>query len=203
MDGSQDAVEQPRPASPPPCDSCPLCLHLLHEPVLTECGHTFCALCFARWADSSIGRLAAGVVLPQGRLSARARQLLLLRSKDSSTVAALAEEPRPLAGAPSGAQPASAPASEEVAARELRGVAVPCPLCRRAVAVLPSINDDRVRPYVRMSAASVALHHRMLGSAAAGYLACPSSRSCHTWRHAAQHMASMAKLPIRSSAQLT
>lgn len=40
----------------PPCESCPLCLHLLHAPVRTPCRHTFCCRCFTRWADVSLAR---------------------------------------------------------------------------------------------------------------------------------------------------
>ncbi|GIM06571.1 hypothetical protein Vretimale_10790, partial [Volvox reticuliferus] len=35
----------------PPCDCCPLCMHILYDPVTTPCNHTFCGRCFRRWAD--------------------------------------------------------------------------------------------------------------------------------------------------------
>ncbi|EFJ44939.1 hypothetical protein VOLCADRAFT_118534 [Volvox carteri f. nagariensis] len=37
----------------PPCDCCPLCMHILYDPVTTPCSHTFCGRCFRRWADVS------------------------------------------------------------------------------------------------------------------------------------------------------
>ncbi len=48
----------------PPCESCPLCLHLLHAPVRTPCRHTFCFRCFTRWADVSLAR--GGLQLQRG-----------------------------------------------------------------------------------------------------------------------------------------
>ncbi|KAK6538943.1 hypothetical protein TWF694_010493 [Orbilia ellipsospora] len=35
-------------------DLCPICRHLLHRPVITQCSHTLCEPCMAEWADVSV-----------------------------------------------------------------------------------------------------------------------------------------------------
>ncbi|EPS41968.1 hypothetical protein H072_4035 [Dactylellina haptotyla CBS 200.50] len=35
-------------------DLCPICRHVLHRPVVTQCNHTLCESCMAEWAEVSV-----------------------------------------------------------------------------------------------------------------------------------------------------
>ncbi|KAF3909379.1 hypothetical protein AA313_de0200885 [Arthrobotrys entomopaga] len=50
MASSADTTE----ADIPHDDLCPICRHLLHRPVITQCSHTLCEPCMAEWADVSV-----------------------------------------------------------------------------------------------------------------------------------------------------
>lgn len=52
-------------------DECPVCQHLLYDPVKTECNHILCASCYAQWAETTTENTQISVQLPlDGSVSA-------------------------------------------------------------------------------------------------------------------------------------
>jgi hypothetical protein len=107
-----------------PCDdSCPLCTHVLWQPVATTCAprpHAFCGRCWARWAAAS-----ARAAPPRAARAAPSRR----------------------GGADAPAVPVTAvwPGGEGAAEGGAGVAVVSCPLCRAEVPAALPVDQDRVR----------------------------------------------------------
>ncbi|KAG2501951.1 hypothetical protein HYH03_000449 [Edaphochlamys debaryana] len=130
----------------PTCASCPLCWHILHAPVTTPCGHTFCARCWQRWVEASAA-------------SRRDDDWVRFAGGGGGGGWMLARLPGVVA-------PASPAAALGVSGGAAAGGAASCPLCRRTVEAALELDEAKALEVCSAHPAAYAARSRELAAEA-------------------------------------